>query len=107
MPNNSTIIGINEIEDWHKDTFHDESDQYESDNEALDDSQSEDIDGTPITYSKALESVNNVIKWCNDSEIFSSKHMDNLLRIRNDIVVSNLNKSKKQTNITDYMLRKD
>ena len=75
-----------------------------SDEEAPDSSDVDIVDITPaITHSKVLEGINNVIKWCKTSDIFSSKHMSNLLDVRNVIVVSSLNKSKKQTSITDFI----
>lgn len=106
MPNNS-IISIHEIENWNEDVFIDGSDAEESDDGVSDGSHPDVTDLSPvISHSEALQSVNNVIRWCKNSDMFSSKHMSNLLRIRNDIVVSNLNKSKKQTNITDYMFKR-
>lgn len=102
MPNNS--VTVNEIEEWNEDVFTGGSNAENSDEEASDSSDVDIVDITPaIPHSKVLEGINNVIKWCKTSDIFSSKHMSNLLDVRNDIVVSSLNKSKKQTSITDFM----
>ena len=104
MPNNS--VTVNEIEEWNEDVFTDGSDAENSDEEASDSSDVDIVDITSaISHTKVFEGINNVIKWCETGDIYSSKLMSNLLDVRNDIVVSSLNKSKKQTSSTDFMLR--
>ena len=73
MPNNS--VTVNEIEEWNEDVFTDGSDAENSDEEASDSSDVDIVDITPaISHTKVFEGINNVIKWCETSDIFYSKH---------------------------------
>lgn len=103
-------ICIEEIEKWNEDVQfeHISESELSDNNEASDDSGDDVVDvTTAISQSTAIESVNNLLKWCKNSELYSTKHTSNLLTLRNDIVLASLNKPKKQTNITDYVFAKD
>lgn len=66
-----------------------------SDEECVECSEPVDISTPPhFSYSIAVESVNNLIKWCQKNDIYSTKHMSNLLSIRTDIVHTQLNVPK-------------
>ena len=72
-PNNS--VTPNEVEKWNENVLTDESDAENSDEDASASSDVDIVDITPaIPHAKVLEGINNVIKWCETSEIFSSKH---------------------------------
>ncbi|XP_049303745.1 jerky protein homolog-like [Bactrocera dorsalis] len=105
----NSFMCIADIEKWNEDEFEDRTgDDLSSDDEFSDSSEDDVVDDTPVISNViAIESVNNLINWCNKSELSSSKHMANLLALRNDIVISDLKKPKKQTNITDYMANKN
>ncbi|XP_050338198.1 jerky protein homolog-like [Bactrocera neohumeralis] len=105
----NSFMCIADIEKWNEDEFEDRTgDDLSSDDEFSDSSEDDVVDDTPVISNViAIESVNNLINWCNKSELSSSKHMTNLLALRNDIVISDLKKPKNQTNITDYMSNKN
>lgn len=97
-------IGIEDIDRWNDDMFdYGSAHVVSSDGESSDSSEDDVVE--VVSNTTAIESVNNLIKWCKNSELFSSKHTLNLLALRNDI--SNVKKPKKQTNITDYMSNQD
>ena len=88
-PNNS--LTINEIEEWNEDVITDGFDAENSD-EGASDSSRYCRHNASIPHTKVLEGINNVINWCETSDIFSSKHMYNLdMDVRNDILVCSLN----------------
>ncbi|XP_036344810.1 jerky protein homolog-like [Rhagoletis pomonella] len=98
-------ISIPEIEIWNNDVLDDDpAHDLNSDDESSGSSEFDDREVLPVvSTSTAIESVNNLIKWCTYSESFSAKHTSNLLALRNEIVIAETNKRKKQTAITDYM----
>ena len=63
----------------------------------------EDIEnsGPVVSYSVAIESANNLIKWCQKRD--TTKHLSNVLALRNEIVISSFKQPKKQSIITDFM----
>ncbi|XP_053964250.1 jerky protein homolog-like [Anastrepha ludens] len=98
-------ISIPEIEIWINDVLDDDpAHDLNSDDESSGSSEFDDREVLPVvSTSTAIESVNNLIKWCTYSESFSAKHTSNLLALRNEIVIAEPNKRKKQTAIIDYM----
>lgn len=101
-------VNIDEVEHWNTDTFVEESNENEQPDaeESLDCNDDDVIYETPnISYSKAIESVNNLIKWCEKSDVHSTKQLPNLLSIRADIVLAQLNNPKKQTTMTDFITK--
>lgn len=107
-PNNSIAAG--DIDEWNDDIFEEDSDDTGIETD-VDDSDNDvemngEINEPRISYSSAIESVNNLLKWCGQTCLLSTKHMSNLLAVRSDIVVSHLNKTKKQSSITDFMTEK-
>ncbi|XP_053954530.1 jerky protein homolog-like [Anastrepha ludens] len=98
-------ISIPEIEIWNNDVLDDDpAHDLNSDDESSGSSEFDDREVLPVVFtSTAIESVNNLIKWYTYSESFSAKHTSNLLALRNEIVIAETNKRKKQTAITDYM----
>lgn len=103
VPNVS--VSIQEIDTWNEDAFEDISEsELSSNNEASDNGDDDVVDATPaISHLTAIESVNNLLKWCKNHEPFSSKHTSSLLALRNDIVLESVRKPQKQTSITDYL----
>ncbi|XP_054083757.1 uncharacterized protein LOC128920479 [Zeugodacus cucurbitae] len=103
----NSFMCIADIEKWNEDEFEDGTGyDLSSDDEFSNSSEDDVVEDTPvISNAIAIESVNNLINWCNKSELSSSKHMANLLALH--IVISDLKKPKKQTNITDYMSNKN
>lgn len=56
-----------------------------------------------ISYSTAIDSVNSLIKWCEENHQFSNRHISNLLALRTDMVVVNAKtQQKKQTKLTEF-----
>lgn len=98
-------ISTADIEIWNNDVLDDDpAHDLNSDDESSGSSEFDDREVLPVvSTSTAIESVNNLIKWCTYSESFSAKHTSNLLALRNEIVIAETNKRKKQTAITDYM----
>lgn len=104
-------INAEEIEAWNDDVYEEDS----NDMELESDDEDAEYDATmnarepmpKISYSTAIDGVNNLIKWCEESPLYSAKHMSNLLSVRSDIVQANLNKTRKQSSITDYMKKTD
>lgn len=101
-----TSLDIEEVVQWNEDSFAEESNETEPaiEDEPFECDEVEIIHNTQkITYSTTIESVNNLIKWCEKNDSLSTKHLPNLLSIRADIVLSHVNNPKKQTTITDFI----
>lgn len=71
--------------------------KFNSDDESSDSIEYDDTEVFPfISNSTVIKSLNNLIKWCSYSKLFPTKHLRNLLTLRNDIIASDLKKKKKQ-----------
>lgn len=100
-------LSLKEIEEWNEDIS--QEDAYDIEPESEDSGCDEPQDDTQpkIPYSTAIQSVNSLIKWCEQDPIFSTKHISNLLALRTDIVVAHTKVPKKQTTLTNFFQKND
>lgn len=83
VPN--VCVSVQEICKWNEDSFEDISEsELSSNNDASDDGEENAVVATPvISHLTAIESVNNLLKWCKNHEPISSKYTSSLLALRN------------------------
>lgn len=91
-------IGINEIINWNNDEISENND----DSEVTDDENEvsiieEDVQRSKVSFSKAVESINNVIKWFESHK--DANQVADLVNMRTKMIKSYYTKEKKQTSL--------
>lgn len=97
----NTNLNLEEIEEWNEDIITNDCEDFDLESE--DSECDEPTEPKPsISYSTAIDSVNSLIKWCEENHQFSNRHISNLLALRTDMVVANAKTPKKQTKLTEF-----
>lgn len=91
-------LSTDEIEDWNEDKLDENAMDTDTDGE----SDIEIIQNHDVPYSDALNAVNTLIKWSENHKNLTNKHMSNLLELRSDVVKNHLDRSSKQSLLTNY-----
>jgi hypothetical protein len=75
-------VNFEDIDAWNDYAFENDDDlDFGSDDEGIecDDTMNEEPQKPKISYSTAIETVNNLIKWSEESALFSTKHISNVI----------------------------
>lgn len=96
-------LNLEEIEEWNEDISQEDSSDVEPESEdsGCDEPKDDEIKNT-VSYSTAIASVNNLINWCTQDNVFSAKHLSNLMSIRTDIVNGHVKATQIQTKLTNF-----
>lgn len=91
-------IGINEIINWNNDEISENNDDSEvTDNENDVSIIEENVQRSKVSFSKAVESINNVIKWFESNK--DANQVADLVNMRTKMIKSYYTKEKKQTSL--------
>lgn len=98
-----TNLTTEEIEEWNRD-------ELDGDDIPMDissDSEDDLVEEIPKTANAdALNSVNDLIKWCNENPDKGSSHMASLMKLRTSITEKIQEKPMKQTNLLNFIVKK-
>ncbi|XP_037927886.1 jerky protein homolog-like [Teleopsis dalmanni] len=95
---NNLNISIDDIENWNKDEITEDMEHFEVCDSDNDDSiTEEDIQQPKVSFSKAVESINTLIKWSKDNN--DANQVADLISMRTKMVKNYYTKEKKQTTL--------
>ncbi|XP_037939557.1 jerky protein homolog-like [Teleopsis dalmanni] len=93
---NNLNISIDDIENWNKDEITEDMEHFEVCDSDNDDSiTEEDIQQPKVSFSKAVKSINTLIKWSKDNN--DANQVADLISMRTKMVKNYYTKEKKQT----------
>lgn len=91
-------LDSDEITEWNADILNETDTEMESDNEESD----MEIETASVSYNETINSVNTLIKWCEENKKQATKHMLSPVALRSDIVTKHFSQPMVQKKVTDY-----